>query len=514
MRKQAATMFHCPSSPVLTYRPRWKRPHLLLLLPLNAENGYNESVQIQGRCPGVCVRQVFRLGSDWAMDTARHWTAIPIANNGSTASQTKEHTAMKTARRLRLPLLIWSTLLLLLILTGACVPPDFESAALGTVVVGPGDAIHIRSLGALTSAGDLGVPSQRGVALAVADYGPIKGHNVTMGAGLDSLCSALGGAAAAATVVGDARVVGVIGTSCSVAAAAASPIVSEAGLLMVSPSNTSPSLTSDLRGKAGSNYHPGYHRLASNDLYQAQAVAQFAYNELGLRTMAAIHDGDPYTSGLTGAFTAAFEQLGGSVTMAMVNKGDTDMIPVLSQIAANSPDGLFIPLFPEEGTRIVQQLGQVEGLEASTLIGGAALLVSEFLAVPESEGMYLPGPELNFGSNVNEATGRRGDELIAAYQEQYNEGPTSAYLAHSYDATTILLRAIEEVAVAHGDTLYIDRAKLREAVTNTSGFSGIIGTLSCDEFGDCGTGRVHISHHTDSSMTDVESLPVVYRFAP
>ena len=56
--------------------------------------------------------------------------------------------------------------------------------------------------------------------------------------------------------------------------------------------------------------------------------------------------------------------------------------------------------------------------------------------------------------------------------------------------------------------------KLRAALTATRGFSGIIGTLSCDRFGDCGGGRVHIAHHTDSSMTDVESLPVVYRFAP
>ena len=421
---------------------------------------------------------------------------------------------MKTTRRLRLPLTTWSIPLLLLILTGACLPPDFESPALGTVVVAAAEDIHIRSLGALTSAGDLGVPSQRGVALALADYGPIFGHNVTMGAGLDSLCSAQGGAAAAETVAGDARVVGVIGTSCSVAAAAASPLLSQAGLAMVSPSNTSPSLTSDLRGNAGSNYHPGYYRAASNDLYQAQAVAQFAYNQLGLRSMAAIHDGDPYTSGLTAAFTAAFEQLGGTVTLAMVNKGDTDMLPVLSQVAAASPDGLFFPLFPEEGALIVRQINQVEGLEALARIGGAALLVSEFLAVPESQGIYLPGPDLNFGANLNQATGRSGDALTAAYQERYNEGPTSAYLAHAYDATTILLRAIEEVAVAHGDVLYIDRAKLRAALTATRGFSGIIGTLSCDRFGDCGGGRVHIAHHTDSSMTDVESLPVVYRFAP
>ena len=448
------------------------------------------------------------------MDTARHGTAIPIANNGSTASQTKEQKAMTTTRRFCLPLLIWSTLFLLLILTGACVPPDFESAALGTVVVGPDDVIHIRSLGALTSAGDLGVPSQRGVALAVADYGPIKGHNVTMGAGLDSLCSALGGAAAAATVVGDARVVGVIGTSCSVAAAAASPIVSEAGLLMVSPSNTSPSLTSDLRGKAGSNYHPGYHRVANNDLYQAQAVAQFAYNELGLRTMAAIHDGDPYTSGLTGAFTAAFEQLGGSVTMAMVNKGDTDMIPLLSQIAANSPDGLFIPLFPEEGAHVIQQIGRIAALNGLTLIGGTPLLDFELLAIPESEGFYFTGPELHFEHNVNETTGRSGGDLVAAYEEKYNEAPTSVYMAHAYDAATILLRAIEEVAVVSGDTLYIDRARLRAALTDTTGFGGMVGALSCDAFGDCGTGHLHIIHHTDTTVSDIGSLPIVYFHRP
>ena len=421
---------------------------------------------------------------------------------------------MTTKRGSRFAVLHWFSLLAALILAGACVPVDSESSPLGTVVVGGGEDIQIRALGTLTRAGDLGVPSQRGVALAVADYGPIKGHGVSMGAGLDSHCSAAGGAAAAETVLGDGRVVGVVGTSCSVAAAAASPILSEAGLAMVAPSTTSPSLTSDLRGNAGSNYHAGFHRTASNDLYQAEAVADFVYNELGLRKMAAVHDGDPYTSGLTAAFKAAFEALGGTVAVAMVNKGDTDMIPVLTEIAAASPEGLFLPIFPEEAGPILRQSSEVEGLAGLVRIGGGGLLVSGFLALPESEGFYFAGPTLDFGSNVNGATGRSGDELNAAYQERYGEHSTSAYLAHAYDATTILLRAIEEVAVVVGDALYIDRAKLREALGGTRDFSGIIGAISCDEFGDCGTGRVQISQHTDSTMTDVEGLPVVYRYSP
>ena len=137
---------------------------------------------------------------------------------------------MKTSDTPRPALLGCLALIITLLLTSACVPQNMVVSPLGTVVVGPGEDIQIRSLEVLTgSIAELGIPRQRVVAMALADYGPIKGHKVTMGAGLDSLCTAAGGKAAAETAVGDRRVVGVIGTSCSLAAAAASPVLSEAG---------------------------------------------------------------------------------------------------------------------------------------------------------------------------------------------------------------------------------------------------------------------------------------------
>ena len=121
---------------------------------------------------------------------------------------------------------------------------------------------------------------------------------------------------------------------------------------------------------------------------------------------------------------------------------------------------------------------------------------------------------MGFDDQVNEATDRSGAELFASYRERYGEEPSSAYLAHAYDATTMLLRAIEEVAVIDIDTLYIDRAALRQALTATAGFKAIIGSISCDGFGDCGTGRVNIYHHPDPAVTVIAELPVVYSFAP
>jgi branched-chain amino acid transport system substrate-binding protein len=354
--------------------------------------------------------------------------------------------------------------------------------------------------------------------MALADYGPIKGHDVEMGAGLDSLCTEEGGRAAADTVTGDPRVVGVIGTSCSVAATAASPILSEAGLVMISSSNTAPSLTSDLRGKAGSNYHPGYYRTANNDLYEANAVADFAYHELGLRKVVTLDDGDPYTMGLTVAFGNAFRALGGEVPVAArIEKGEEgimDIPDILEKFAAAEPDGIYFPLFSVEGAPFAEQAQETEGLEDATLLTSSALLLTEFLAMPQSEGIYFAGPEPAVGSNVNEATGKSVDDVLEAFSAAYGESPSTPYWVHSYDAGTLLFSAIESVGQVVDGKLYVDRAALREAIGATEGFEGLLGTLSCDDFGDCGTGAVNIYHHTDPEITDPAQLPVVFQFAP
>ena len=166
-----------------------------------------------------------------------------------------------------------------------------------------------------------------------------------------------------------------------------------------------------------------------------------------------------------------------------------------------------------EGSAFAAQARTFDGLEGTTLISAAALLVSAFLETPQSEGMYFAGPESDFRSNVNELTGRSGEQVLAAYEARHGGFPQSPYWAHAYDATTILLSAIESIAVEEGDMLAIDRAALREAVGATA-MNGLVGTVSCDGFGDCGTGRMNIYHHADTGITDVSRLPVVYVYSP
>ena len=393
-------------------------------------------------------------------------------------------------------------------------PPFFEPGPLGAVTLEADEDIRIRMLLSVTVAPSLGAVSRHGAELAAEDMGPVLGRQVELGDPVDTSCSPEGGRAGALGIVGDPQVAGVVGTNCSAAAVAASPVITDAGLVMISPSNTSPRLTSDLAGNANADYRAGYFRVSSNDLHQARALSDFVYNQLELRSVATLHDGDPYTSALVEAFADAFSALGGDVpAQAAIEKGETDMTDVLEEFAAVGPDAIFFPLFVTEGSAFAAQARTFAGLEGTTLISAAALLVSQFLGTPQSEGIYFAGPQADFRSNVNEQTGQSGEQVLAAYEAGYGSFPPSPYWAHSYDATTILLSAIESVAVEEGDWLFIDRAALREQVGATA-FNGLVGTVSCDEFGDCGTGRMNIYHHTDISITDVSRLPVVYVYSP
>ena len=426
------------------------------------------------------------------------------------------HAGWGTVRRTRIgvPAAVLAISALAVSCDGSTGPSSFEPGPLGTVTIPRGESVRIRSLLAMTGAPSLGTAARRGVELAVRDVGTVLGRGIDLGDPLDSGCSPDGGRAGAREVVADPQILGIVGTSCSAAAVAASPVISQGGYVMIAPSTTSPVLTSDLAGTPSPDHHPGYFRVANNDLYQARAVADFAYNQLGLRRIVTLHDGDPYTTALTNAFGDAFRAVGGEVPVATgIAKRQTDMTSVLAEFAAAGPDGLFFPLFPREGSPLAAQARAFDGLEGVTLISGAALLVSEFLAEPQSEGIYFAGPASDFRGNVNAVTGKRAETVMAAFEAEYGQHPTTPYWALAYDATTFLLDAIGAVAVEEGGRLYIDRAALRARI-RAVGIEGLIGTISCDAFGDCGTGSQLIYHHTDSSVTDVERLPVVYRFTP
>jgi branched-chain amino acid transport system substrate-binding protein len=219
---------------------------------------------------------------------------------------------------------LFFVLTLLALLVAFSVPAFAQDCddELGCVVVGADDPIVVGAM--LTTSGAtsyLGEDSQGGVELAILAWDSmVLDHEIELVVE-DSLCAAEGGQSAAQRIAADETIVGVIGTNCSGAAQGALPIISEAGMLMISPSNTSPSLTND-DVEAGGAYLPGYFRTGHNDLFQGAMAAQFATEVLEATTLATIHDGDPYTEGLASVMADTFAELDGEVVFqGAISKG-------------------------------------------------------------------------------------------------------------------------------------------------------------------------------------------------
>ncbi len=364
---------------------------------------------------------------------------------------------------------------------------------IGCVEVAPDDPIILASSLVISGANaELGLDSQHGVDIAIDFAGDVLDHEVEV-LHEDDGCNAEGGQTSATKIVSNPEIIAMIGTSCSGAGVPAAKIISDAGYVMVSPSNTAIALTDpDL------SWQPGYLRTAHNDRVQGPAMADFAYNELGVRKAAAIHDGDPYTSGLAQVFADAFEELGGEIVAFEAEAADaTNVEPLLTTIAASEPEFIYYPLFIPLGSLITNAVHDIPGLEDVIIAAADGLQSPSFNenTVGTHNGMYLSGPDLSFSNAFYE------DEFLPAYRDEYGTDPTAPFHAHSYDATMLILEAIKEVAQVSDDgTLLIGRQDLRDALYATSGYEGVTGTLTCDEFGDCAFPQIAVSVLNDSAV--------------
>jgi len=399
------------------------------------------------------------------------------------------------------------------LLTG-CQPAalPFECTdAIGCVAVAPEDPIKIGVLQVLSGEQEpFGLNQLRSIELALDDRdGQLLDHPIQLQIE-DSLCSKEGGTTAAAKIAADPQIVGIIGPTCSGAAATAINVVSEAGLMMISGSSSAPSLTA-VGGEPGADWRPGFLRTAQNDALSGRAAATFASEQLGVTKAATINDGDPYTWGLTDTFEGVFTELGGQVVLAaVVNKGDTNMRPVLTAVARSGAELVFFPVFQPEGDYLVLQTREVEGLEDITLLSAEGLYQDTFIeAVGEAGvGLYLVTPT----SPESPAL----DAFVSSYETKYGEAPTRLYYAHTYDAANMLLNAIEAVAVQEEDgTLHIGRQAMRDALYATSRYQGLTGSLTCDEYGDCAVARFQVTRLDDpaAGLAGLEAN-VLYTYPP
>lgn len=367
-----------------------------------------------------------------------------------------------------------------------CLALPAGAASKGVVKLKKGEAVHLAYWFVVSGPNtSLGMDTVRGIEIAIEDFGgKVKGHKIKL-SGQDTSCNPEGGQAAATKIASDPTVVAAIGSNCSSAAKPGVPILWNAGIPTISPSNTAPYLTATSRGEG----YDGYLRTCHNDTVQGAVAAEFARNVLRVNAAATIHDGSVYAEQLAQVFANSFKGKGGEITaMEAVGPGDTDMRPVLTSIATGKPGLIYYPIFIAEGGHITRQAKEVSGLERTKLMGADGIFSPDFYkaAGEAAVGMYHTSPDFS-------AFPAAYQNFLKKHQENYGKAPEAPFHAFAYDAAMIILKGIDMVAVAGSDgSLTIDRMKLRDALYTTKDYKGMTGTLSCDKYGDCADPRIAV----------------------
>lgn len=273
----------------------------------------------------------------------------------------------------------------------------------------------------------------------------------------DGRCTGSDAAAAAQKLISIDKVVAIHGAGCSGESLAAAPIAQAAGIVLMSPSSSSPDLTT-----AGDFFFRTY----PNDALKTTAMAQY-FAERGFSKIAIISEDTDFSQG----FRLSLKEKAGEgafVFDEVVEPGTKDYRTLLSRLKGKEFD-VFVnnAQTPPTGSAMLQQLREqgFDQLIISHDVMDNAIVLN--LAGEAAEGFQV----INVPTVADDSV--FGTKFIGKYgAPQAN----MAWGAYGYDTLGVLAQAITAVGT--------DGAAMRDYFYDMDAYSGVIGDFSFDANGD------------------------------
>ncbi len=288
----------------------------------------------------------------------------------------------------------------------------------------------------------------------VSDSGKFLDGSTVVAVRADSTCIDNNAAVAATErLVTSDGVKAIVGGDCSgVTGAMLANVALPNGIVMISPSATSPGLsTVEDNGL--------FFRTAPSGAREGQVMGEILM-EQGVDTVAVTYTNNDYGKGIADAFQAAYEAMGGTITLSAPHEdGKADYAAEIGALAAAGGDKLVIIGYIDQGG---------SGILREALDLGA------FDSFHFPAGMMAEALEENFGEEVEGSSGQHpGTDSpgAALYTDLVGDAfdATSSFSPESYDAAALILLAMQaagssdsadfkdhvvEVANAPGEKIY------------------------------------------------------------
>ena len=299
-------------------------------------------------------------------------------------------------------------------------------------------------------------------------------------------------------MVSDNSVVAAMGPQMSGSGKAMSPILSQGGLAIITPSSTNPDITDP---KFASQYRPAgkaiYFRTVTTDAFQGPNMANFYVETLKVKSVYVLDDSGAYGVGIADTFQAQAEKRGIKVLgRDQLNPKEADYTTILTKIKSLNPDSLYYGGVGQAGVKLVKQSydilpklpkGGGDGMNSAEVLKGAGF--------PAADGWYctIAGP--------NTLEDPEAKPWIERFAKKYGQQPEN-YSITAYDAALVILDAIKRVAESGKE---VTRSAVRDAIESTK-LKTLQGEVSFDENGDIKSRVVsvfqivHDAGHPDDDM--------------
>ncbi len=286
----------------------------------------------------------------------------------------------------------------------------------------------------------------------------LDGSTVTSVRGDSTCVDAAAATAAAERLVTTDKVSAIMGADCSgVTGAILANVAVPNGVVMVSPSATSPALsTAEDNGL--------FFRTAPSDARQGEIVTAIL-NERGVTSVALTYTNNDYGKGLAEAIQKNFEASGGTVTISAAHEdGKADYSAEVGALASAGGDALVVAGYVDQG---------------GSGIVRAALDTGAFSTFYFPDGMIGEKLNENFGAEINGSYGAlpgTDSPGAAKFQEMAAAAGfdgTGAFAPESYDAAALIMLAMQ----AAGSSASADFAGKVMDVANAPGTEILPGEL-------------------------------------
>ena len=263
----------------------------------------------------------------------------------------------------------------------------------------------------------------------VSDSGKFLGGSTMVPVRADSTCGdAAAGTAAAERLVTSDAVKGIVGADCSgVTGAVLQNIARPNGMVMISPSATSPALsTAEDDGL--------FFRTAPSDAREGEVMAEVLV-EKGIKSIALTYTNNDYGKGLAEAIATNFTAKGGVVTINAAHEdGKADYAAEVAALASAGGDLLVVAGYLDQGGKGIIQASLDTGAFATFGLPGGMIGDS----LPAAIGAALDGSYGQIAGSDSQGA--------ATYEEMAKAGGfdgVSPYSPESYDAAALIALAMQ-----------------------------------------------------------------------